>query len=98
MHVTIDIGFAPIEARLLIADIADDVPRRLDQIVGADLGWAANLTRKHDAICCCKSLERDARVRVRREVEVDNGVGNLIADLIGMPLRYGFARKKIVLA
>jgi hypothetical protein len=35
---------------------------------------------------------------VSREVEVDNGVGNLIADLIGMPLRYGLAGKKIVLA
>jgi hypothetical protein len=37
-------------------------------------------------------------MRLGREVEVDNGVGNLIADLIGMPLRYGLAGKKIVSA
>src|ERR1700730_3175434 len=56
VNIAIDVGFAPIEARLLVTDIPDDLARGLNQILGPDRGGTAHLASENDAVCSGECL------------------------------------------
>ena len=98
MHVAIDLGLPPVETGLLVADVPDDLARSLDQVLRDDAGRAAYLACEHDLVRGSQRLQRDPRVGVRAEIKIDDSVGYLIANLIGVPLRHRFAGEEIILA
>ena len=88
----------PMEARLLIADFAHGVAHR-----GLDLGeravgplavlihaLAADFAGQHDEVGGGQRLARDARIGVLAEEQIDDGVADLVGDLVGMAFRDRF--------
>ena len=89
----------PVKAALLVADVAHGLAnRRLD--LGLDAGrplaggihdvLAADFARQHDELRRGQRLAGDPRLRVLRQEQVDDGVADLIGNLVGMALGHGF--------
>ncbi len=94
----------PVEPVLLVADLADHAAHRgLDLL--ADAGrpialavhdpLAANLAGQDDAVGGGHGLAGDARLGVLGQEQVDDGVGNLVRDLVGMAFGNGFGGEQI---
>jgi hypothetical protein len=102
-----EFGGLPVEAFLFIADVPHRLAdNRLDLPLGLrgematgilDTG-AADLAREHDALGRGKGFAGDARFRILGQEQIYDGVGNLIADLVGMTFGHRFGREKIVAA
>ena len=98
MDEDLDLGVLPVEAVLLIADIADRLARDLlEQLLG-DRGGPAHLARQHDLVGGRQRLAGDARIGIGAEIGIDDGVGDAVADLVGMPFGHGFAGEEISFA
>src|SRR3546814_9162794 len=98
MEVTGQIGILPVEAVLLVADPLDRLARgRLDLGDGGrDVFAAADLAGEHDAIGRDHRLAGDARFRIAADEQVDDGVGNLVGDLVWMAFGNRFGREEVV--
>jgi len=93
----LDLCPLPVKPFLLVADVADRVPRHVDQHLAGDRGGAARLAGQDDAVCRRHRLDAAARLRLGSQVGIDDRVGNAVANLIGMALRDRLAGKnKIV--
>ncbi len=86
-----DLGALPVEALLLVADVADGEARRVDDDLLGDLFGPAGLARDHDAVGRGERLAGDAQVlgrpavlRAQAEERVDDLIGDAVADLVGM--------------
>ena len=79
----LDLGGLPVEAVLLVADVADGLAGKVLDLVEDRVG-AAHFAGDDDAIGGGERLAGDARLRQRREVGVDDGVGDPVADLVRM--------------
>ncbi len=84
MNEGLDLHLLPMKAVLLIADILDGVPHHLLQRLVGDCRGTTGLTGEEDAVRGGHGLHGDARIGIRREIGVDDGVGNAIANLVGM--------------
>src|SRR6185503_7224166 len=100
------------ETGLFIADAADDSAHRFLDLVArpgrpaAMLGpallvidrLAADLAGEDDAVGRGHRLAGDARLRVLAQEQVDDRIGNLVRDLVGMALGNGLRGEKIIAA
>ena len=77
----------------VIADGADDFARDLRDVHIAARG---DLAHDMDETGGNGRLAGDAAVGVLLQDRVEHGVGDLVADLVGMPLRDGFGSKKMM--
>ena len=100
-----NIGPLPMKALLLVADILDGHARNVrDQIPGDALrapGFAGNnhLIGGCQRLACDPELPGiDAGLRPFAEKQIDDLVGNAVANLVGMPLRHRFTGKEIRLS
>ena len=108
VQMNLHIGTVPVEAVLLVADVTNGLPDDLVDALLVDDGLAAHqrvgtfvitsqadLAGEHDAVGRDQGLARNAGMRIGREKSIDNGVGDAVADLVGMAFRYGFAGEQI---
>ena len=92
----LDVGMLPVEALLLVADLADGLARRrLDLFLG-DRGGAAHFAGQHDLVGRRQRFAGDARIRIGRQIEIEHRVRNAIAHLVGMAFGNGFAREQVI--
>ena len=70
----LDLCGLPVNARLLVPDLADAAPRDLLEVVVGDRSRPPHLPRHHDPIGRGEGLDGDPGVRVGAEVGIDNGV------------------------
>src|SRR5271155_1306434 len=99
----LDIGFAPIEPRLLVADILDRLANgRIDSVV-RDF-WSADLAGDDHAVGRRQGLAGDAnligidaRLRPFTEEQIDDFVRNPIANLVRVPFGHGFTGELVIL-
>ena len=94
----------PMKALLLIADALDDAAHRLLDLL-ADSGRPIALA-VHDSLAADfagedhflgggQGFASDARLRVLRQEQVDDGIGNLVGDLVGMAFGNGLGGEEI---
>ena len=96
----------PVETILLVTDLAhrpaDDTfdlfLRTFGPVAVLEHALAADFTGQNDALRSGHRFAGDARFGVLREEQVDDGVGNLVGDLVGMAFRNAFGGEKIVAA
>ena len=86
----LDLGVAPMEAFLLVADRLDRRARRLLDRLGAEIG-SAHFAGDDDAVGGRQRLAGDADAigietgaRAFAEIEIDDFVGDAVADFVGM--------------
>ena len=96
MDVAFDIGMLPVEAFLLVADFADRAARTLDQDILGDRSGTADLTGENHTVRRRQRLDRDSGVRIGGEIDIDDRIGDPVANLIRMPFAYGLARENII--
>ncbi len=80
--------------RRRVADVAD---HRLGDLAELDLRLARDLAGDDDQAGLDQRLAGDATLRVLRQQGVEDGVGDLIADLVGMSLVHRLGRENVVL-
>jgi hypothetical protein len=85
----LDLGILPVEAFLLVADVADRLAGEAFDLAEDGLG-AAHLAGDDHAVGGGKRLAGDARLGHRRQIGVDDGIGNPVADLVRVAFRHGF--------
>ncbi len=85
VQIDVDLGFLPMEAFLLVADLPDTAAHRLLHHLVGDLAGTPHLARQDHPVGGCQRLGRHPRIRVCREIQIDDGVGDTVAKLIGMP-------------
>ena len=102
MQQDLDIGGLPVETFLLVADVLDrGAHDALDLLVGDRCG-AAGLSRDHHLVSGRQRLAGgadgpgiDASLRPFAIEQVDDLIGDPVADLVGMPLGHGLAGEEI---
>ena len=82
----LDLGGLPVEAVLLVADVADGLAGQILDLVEDRVG-PAHLAGDDDAIGGGQRLAGDARLRHRGEIGVDDRIGDAVADLVRDGLR-----------
>src|SRR6185503_1825665 len=75
-----------------IADVANRVARHLLEI---DLRVAGDLTGQHDVAAFHEDFARDAAARILREMGVEDGVSDIVADLVRMTFADRFRREDV---
>ncbi len=88
------VGFLPVETFLLVADRLNRLPRRFLDLLLGDRVRTAHFTSQHNLVGGGQRFTRDAREGIGGKVEIDNGIGNPVAHLVGMALGNGFAREQ----
>ncbi|GJE70868.1 hypothetical protein CHKEEEPN_2410 [Methylorubrum podarium] len=91
-----DLVVLPMEARLLVADVAHRLAGQLLEVLEGHGIGAAHLARDHDAVGRRQRLDAQARLRHRGDVGVDHGVRDPVAHLVGVAFGDGFAGEEIV--
>ena len=87
VEVVADFRVLPVKPLLLVADVADRFARPVFDLVLSDGAGASHLPGDHDEVRRAQRLASDARSGVGAEVQVDDGVGDPVADLVRMPFR-----------
>src|SRR5579862_3990753 len=77
-----------------VADVADHVLRDLAEL---GLGLAGDLAGDHDEPGLDERLARDTTVGIARQQRVQDGVGDLVADLVRVALVHGLGGEDVVL-
>ena len=80
------------EIRIVIADFGDGLT---NNALNVNDGLAGDFARNDHEARGHQGLAGNAGVSVLRKHRVEDGVGNLVADLIGMSLRHAFGSKQI---
>ena len=89
-------GLGPVEAFLLVADLADAVPRDGLQRLGGDRVGTAHLAGEHHPVGRDQRLAGHAGVGIGRQERIDHGIGDAVADLVRVPFGHRFAGKQVV--
>ncbi len=84
------------EIILLVADLADRLAGELFHPVVVDRIRPAHLAGENDPVRRHERLDAGPRLRARRDEQVDDLVGDSVADLVGMPFGHRLARKQVV--
>jgi hypothetical protein len=84
---------SPVKIFLFITDLANGIARNFDQPILGDRSRAADLSSEDDAIGCDERLDAATSLRVRRQIRVDYGVRNSVANLVGVTFGNRFAGK-----
>ena len=84
MEMHVDLGVAPGEAGLIVADVMHGKPRQMGEIFRRDRIRPTGLAGEDDAVRRHKGFASHARVGVRREEGVEHSVADPVRDLIGM--------------
>ena len=95
MQQDLDFRGLPMETLLGVADVLDRLAGRGLDNLRSDGGRPSGLTGQHDGIGGRKSLARDPAERVGGQEQVYNGIGNPIADLVGMALGNAFGNAAV---
>ncbi len=96
VHIILELGGLPVEALLLVTDLAHGAPRRfLDELRRHALR-PAHLARHNDAVGGDQGLDGDPRIGIGGEIEIDHRVGDAIAHLVGMTLRHRFTGEDVI--
>ncbi len=93
----LDLAVLPVEALLLVADVADGGAGEILDLAEDRVG-PANLAGDDDAVGGRQRLAGDARLGHGRQIGVDDGVGDAVADLVGMAFGDRFAGEQIIAA
>ena len=96
VDVDVDPRLLPVEARLLVADLADAVARHFLKVSGGDGSGTAHFAGEHHKVGGAKRLDRDPGLGLRGEIHVDDGVRDAIANLVGMALGHRFAGEQVI--
>ncbi len=98
----LDVGLAPMEPFLLVADVFDRLTGGLDDLLVGDSG-TANFARNDHPVGRGERLAGDAdligvdaRLAALAEEEIDDFVRNPVAHLVGVPLRHGFTGELVI--
>ncbi|MNX73717.1 hypothetical protein D3C86_1051270 [compost metagenome] len=103
VQVVLEAEGLPVEAVLLIADVADDAADRvLDLLLDAGSpvalrvhdALAADFAGQHHQIGRRQGLARHARLGVLGQEQIDDGVGDLVRDLVGVAFRDALGREE----
>ncbi len=78
---------------VVVADPLDGVARDLNII---DVGVRGDFARQHHQAGVAQGFGSDAGARILFQDGVEDGVGNLVSDLVGVAFRNGFGSKKVV--
>ena len=81
---------------LLVADLAHGAPRRLLDQLRRHAFRPAHLARHDDAVGGDERLDRDPRQRIGGQIEIDHGIGDAVAHLVGMAFRHRLAGEEII--
>ena len=95
VEVDLDGRAFPVESVLLVADVADHLARAVLDVLAADRLGTSHLSGDHDEVRRAQGLAPDARSGVGAEVQIDDGVGDSIADLVRMSFRDRLAREQV---
>jgi len=102
MQQYLDVGLLPVETVLLVADVLDrGADDALDLVVGDGLRTAGlagdhHLVGGRERLAGRADLPRvDARLRPLAVEQIDDLIGDPVADLVGMALGDGLAGEKI---
>ena len=96
MNVTINFGILPVETVLLVTDRLDGSAGNFFHTRGVNILGATDFAGHHDPIGGGQGLDSHTALGVTRQECIDNGIGNPIANLVGMSLRHGLTGKKII--
>jgi hypothetical protein len=94
MH--LDMGAVPVEAVLLVADVADGAAHQGHDLALAQRHAAAHLAGEDDAVGGGERLARHLGGGILAEIAVDDGVGDAVAHLVGVALGDRFAGENVV--
>ena len=104
MQQDFDLGVFPVETVLLVPDVLDGGARHVFDPLRID-DRPTDLAGDHDPVCRRKRLAGDADavgidagLRTLTEEQVDDLVGDAVADLVGMSFRHGFTREEVIRA
>ena len=95
VNVDLDGGLGPVEAVLLVADLAHAVPRDGRERLGGDRLRSPYLARQHDPVGGDQGLAGHAGVGIERQIGIDHGIGDSVADLVRVPFRHRFAGEQV---
>ena len=96
VHIILELAALPVEALLLVADLAHGAARCLfDDLRRHALG-PTHLSRHDDAVGGDEGLDGDARMWVGGKVKIDHCVGYAVANFVGMTLRHGLTGKDVI--
>ncbi len=91
-----DVVVLPVEAGLLVADVAHGLAGQLLKVLEGHGIGAAHLARDHDAVGRGQRLDAETGLRHRREIGIDDGVRDPVAHLVGVAFGDGFAGEEVV--
>ena len=74
--------------------VADGLHGAADYVLKIDVGFGGDFSGDDDEASRGKGLAGDAAERIFGEASIENGVGNLIGDFIGMAFSYRFRSKQ----
>jgi hypothetical protein len=86
----------PVEAVLLVADLADHLAREPLDGRGVHAGGAAHLAGNDHPVGGGQRLATDAGLRKGLQVRIDDRVGDAVADLVRMALRHRLAGEEVI--
>ena len=96
VHVDLHLGLLPVKPLLLVANLTHAGARDLFYHRVGDRVGSPHFAGEHDAVGGAKGFDGDARMGVGAEKFVDHGVGDSVADLVGMAFGNRFAGEKIL--
>ena len=91
-----DLGRPPVKAVLFVPDFLDRAAGHVLKGRVGDRIRPPHFPGEENEVGRAQGLDGDARVRIGRQIGVDHGVGDAVADLVGMSFGNRFARKKVV--
>ena len=91
----VDVAVAPVEPVLLVSDAADRAAHGIGDLFPRHAVRAAHLAGKDNAPGGCKGLAGDPAARISGEIQIDDRVGNQVADLVRMALGDGLAGEDV---
>ena len=92
----IDAKLLPVKALLFVAQRLHDFLRARAHLFGRDGGVRAHFACQHDAVGRCHTFDGDARGAVLFQVQIEDGIGDTIANFVGVSFGDGLARKKVL--
>ena len=72
----------------MIAEIPELPARTLDQDILGDRSGTADFTGENHTVRRRQRLDRDSGVRIGGEIDIDDRIGDPVANLIRMPFAY----------
>ncbi len=85
MQQDFDVGGLPVEALLLVSDVLDRLASRFLDLVLGDRFRATHFAGQHHLVGGGQAFAGHTGIRITRKVKIEHGIGNPVANLIGMP-------------